>query len=495
MLEPAQALLPESGRRLNIFINQEQVGTLHEDNDLWTLAYSPAWAAREDSIDLSPALPRSQLLHRDGATLRPVQWYFDNLLPEEKLRERIANDAKLRNHDDAFALLEYLGAESAGSLTLLPPGLTPESSAHLKPLRYEELSGRILNLPRTTLTREAPKKMSLAGAQHKMLAVLKGSDVYEPVGSTPSTHILKPDHPASETYPASAYLEWLTMRLAGAARLEVPAVRLLHVPQPVYAIERFDRRFEPAELAPQTGHAPPAVQRVHAIDACQLLNKSKVFKHSGASVQALREAVQACGDALTMPVRLFRWLVFNLLVANDDCHLKNLSFLVTPGRVDLAPHYDLLATGVYHTRAFADDQGTWPAVQLAVRLSPEVTRFDQVTPEAVVAAALELGLPKSLALRASREVVTRVLDAFDTVYAEHYPQEERLLAQLRANGVKPAAGLDGFLEGKEAEQATQAAPAEPHATHVTPQEKAQQLKILRVLRHMVLPEMVRRILR
>ena len=105
MPEPAQALLPESGRRLNIFINQEQVGTLHEDNDLWTLAYSPAWAAREDSIDLSPALPRSQLLHRDGATLRPVQWYFDNLLPEEKLRERIANDAKLRNHDDAFALL------------------------------------------------------------------------------------------------------------------------------------------------------------------------------------------------------------------------------------------------------------------------------------------------------------------------------------------------------------------------------------------------------
>jgi serine/threonine protein kinase HipA of HipAB toxin-antitoxin module len=59
----------------------------------------------------------------------------------------------------------------------------------------------------------------------------------------------------------------------------------------------------------------------------------------------LRELAQACEDKLTTPVLLFRWLVFNLLVANDDCHLKNLSFLVTPGRVDLAPHYDLLATG------------------------------------------------------------------------------------------------------------------------------------------------------
>jgi serine/threonine-protein kinase HipA len=109
------------------------------------------------------------------------------------------------------------------------------------------------------------------------------------------------------------------------------------------------------------------VQRVHVIDACQLLNKSRVFKY-GAGVEVLRELSQACADQLTTPVLLFRWLVFNLLVANDDCHLKNLSFLVTPGRVDLAPHYDLLATGVYHTRAFADEQGRWPAVPLAVRI-------------------------------------------------------------------------------------------------------------------------------
>ncbi|RYE80036.1 MAG: hypothetical protein EOO80_04880, partial [Oxalobacteraceae bacterium] len=118
----ASPALPAQGRRLDIFINQVQLGTLQEDNDLWTLVYLRQWAERPDSFDLSPALPRSQLLHRDGATLRPVQWYFDNLLPEEKLRELIAADARLRTHEDAFALLEYLGAESAGSLTLLPPG-------------------------------------------------------------------------------------------------------------------------------------------------------------------------------------------------------------------------------------------------------------------------------------------------------------------------------------------------------------------------------------
>ncbi|CAM3732764.1 HipA domain-containing protein [Roseateles saccharophilus] len=478
-------VLPEGGRRLDIFINQVQLGSLHEDNDLWTLVYLPQWVDRPDSFDLSPALPRSQLLHRDGATLRPVQWYFDNLLPEEKLRELIAADAHLRNHDDAFALLEYLGAESAGSLTLLPPGESPQTRLTLKPLPYKELSRRILGLPRTTLTREAPKRMSLAGAQHKMLAVLKGRDVYEPVGSTPSTHILKPDHPASDTYPASTYLEWLTMRLASAAKLATPPVELLHVPQPVYAIERFDRQFDRADFAPETAATPPAVQRVHVIDACQLLNKSRMFKY-GAGVQVLRELSQACEDKLTTPVLLFRWLVFNLLVANDDCHLKNLSFLVTPGRVDLSQHYDLLATGVYHTRAVADEQGRWPAVPLAVRLSPEVARFDQVTPEAVLAAAATLGVPEKLALRTVREVVTRVLGAFDALYAEHYPQQEGLMAQLKAKDFK---GPEFEARGEPA-----ASGPENAAAQVSAPERAQQLKLLRVLRHIVLPEMVPRVL-
>lgn len=494
MSEATRAVWPETGRRLEIFINQDRVGTLHEDNDLWALAYDELWVAREGAFDLSPALPRSQLLHRDGASNRPVQWYFDNLLPEEKLRELIAADAKLRDKDDAFALLEYLGAESAGSLTLLAPGQTPGAKAQLQPLPYEELSRRIAKLPRSTLMKEAPKRMSLAGAQHKMLAVLKGGDLYEPVGATPSTHILKPDHPASDTYPASTYLEWLTMHLAAAARLVVPPVHLLHVPEPVYAIERFDRRFEPKAMQAETGLVPPTVERVHVIDACQLLNKSRVYKHTGASVQALRETVQACGDELTLPQRLFRWLVFNLLVANDDCHLKNLSFVVTPTRVELAPHYDLLATGVYRTRAFADEYETWPSVPLAVRLSDDVTRFDQVTPGAVLRAGEALGVPTAVAVRAIRDVVTRTLREFDVVYALHYPQQAGLLDQWHAQGLKFTPELPAQADEPSATPEGESRGAQAQAASVSAHEQAQQLKILRVMRFMVLPEMVKRVM-
>lgn len=57
--------------------------------------------------------------------------------------------------------------------------------------------------------------------------VYQDGRLYEPEGATPSTHILKPDHPDTESYPASVINEYLTMRLARAAGLPVPDVYML----------------------------------------------------------------------------------------------------------------------------------------------------------------------------------------------------------------------------------------------------------------------------
>jgi serine/threonine protein kinase HipA of HipAB toxin-antitoxin module len=51
--------------------------------------------------------------------------------------------------------------------------------------------------------------------------------------------------------------------------------------------------------------------------------------------------------------QIFEWLVLNLLAGNNDAHLKNLSFLVrADGDIQLAPHYDLLSTASYESRAY-----------------------------------------------------------------------------------------------------------------------------------------------
>lgn len=474
-------------RELKAYVAQQFVGTLREDNNLWVFEYDPAWSAHPHGFDLSPALARSVAEHRDGGSVRPVQWYFDNLLPEEDLRRIVAKDAGIKDSEDAFALLEYLGAESAGSLTLLPPGVDLPEQRALRPLSFDELNRRIEDLPRASLQKEAPKRMSVAGAQHKLLVVLKEdgkrASLYEPVGAVASTHLLKPDHPRHDAYPASTFLEWLTMNLARAANLTVPRVTLLNVPRPVYLIERFDRLTDASSLQPETGDTPPSTRRLHAIDACQLLNKSRLFKHAGGSVEALREVCEQMGDTLTAPLRLFRWLVFNLLVANDDCHLKNLSFLVGPDGISLAPHYDLLATGVYYSRALAGNDGRWPDVELAVRLSSEVRTFQAVTPEAVMTAAATLGVPEPVALRAVRDVCNRVFRAFDRLYAQHYPEEPGLLSK----STLPAAhsGLEAVDESPDEDEQDKA----PALGVRNEAQLALERRILRILRYIILPEM------
>jgi len=258
----------------------------------------------------------------------------------------------------------------------------------------------------------------VAGAQHKMLVVVKGTDLFEPVAATASTHILKPDHPEAGTYPASAFNEFLTMRLARAARLAVPRVDMRYVPEPVYLIERFDREVDDKSLRKLARLAAPAVRRLHIIDACQLLNKDRNFKHVGATLDALVQVVERTTNKLATRTALFRWLVFNILVGNDDCHLKNLSFFVRHDGIWLAPHYDLLCTGSYCTRAFAEDRATWSHVPMAFAL-PGARTFGEVTLEAVLAAAKHLGLPEAAARRIVIEVTTRVERAFAAFVTEH----------------------------------------------------------------------------
>jgi serine/threonine-protein kinase HipA len=240
------------------------------------------------------------------------------LLPEERLRETLTKEAKLKG-DDAFALLEYLGAESAGSLVLLPPGELPAAGGRLQALTDDALSDRIRNIERIPLSAGAPKRMSLAGAQNKLAVVYRDGVLCEPVGNEPSTHILKPEHPSAD-YAASVINEYVVMRLADRVGLPVPVVHRLYTPEPVYLVRRFDRHPD----------AQGRTQRSHIIDTCQLLNKSRAFKQSSASLDTLAAAVGACTNRIAAAPRMFNWLLFNVLIGNDDNHLKNLSYSVTP---------------------------------------------------------------------------------------------------------------------------------------------------------------------
>ena len=402
-----------SSRVLRAFINQIDVGNLQEESGLWGFQYASSWLEHPQRYPLSPHLPLTAGRVVDGASLRPVQWYFDNLLPEEGQRLLLASDARIEAAD-AFGLLAWYGAESAGSLTLLPPEAPPPLATPLRPLPDAALEARIRLLPKAPLTRGAIKRMSLAGAQHKLAVVMQHDALLEPAGATPSTHILKPDHP-DEDYPHSVINEWFVMRLAGRLGLDVPRVHRRYVPSPVYVIERFDR------LEDSQGW-----QRRHVIDACQLLGLDRSFKYSPGSMDSLAALANACRSPAVARSRLFGWLAFNMLVGNSDAHLKNLSFLVSHEGVQLAPLYDLLSVAVYDSTAF--DKPGWPTHTRLAWPVLGVHHFAGITREVLLQAGGALGLARGTAERILESMRARMLPAAVRLYDETVAENARLAA-------------------------------------------------------------------
>lgn len=408
-------------RALQAFINERHVGQLRDQNGVWDFAYTPDWRAFPEAFALSPALRMQDVPIVDASSVRPVQWYFDNLLPEEGARQLLAKDARV-DVEDAFGLLSIYGSESAGSLTLVTEML--ENEAGTRALSEDQLQARIEKLPRVPLMHDAAKRMSLAGAQQKLPVVVRDNALFEPIGRTPSTHILKPDHPDPD-YPHSVINEYFSMRLAGALRLDAPSVTRRYVPAPVYLIERFDRL-----------HRGDSVERTHVIDACQALNLDRQFKYRAGSIDRLRQLADQCTAPAAARLKLFGWFVFNLIVANGDAHLKNISFLVDSRGIRVAPFYDVLAVGVYGTPAFGKQE--WPHMPLTFPFSGRNT-FQELDSGAVIEAGVALGLRADTARRILQDQVRRI-DAAARRLLEEIERENATLIAARPSLAATFAG-------------------------------------------------------
>jgi HipA-like protein len=371
-----------AARTLVAYANGRRVGVVSDDSGIWSFTYDKDWLGREDAFALSPAFPLHAGPFVDGSSQRPVQWFFDNLLPEEEMRTALAREAKV-NASDAWGLLAYYGRESAGALTLLAEG-EREASAGLQPLSYAELEARIQAMPQRALSTTAPKRMSAAGAQQKLLLSLRGDapnyELSEPVGNEPSMHLLKPDM-RSTGYPHSAINEFFCMRLAQAMGVRVPPTHFMRVPSACYVIDRFDRDMS----------AEP-VRRLHTVDAMQLLNYDRHFKYRNATAQILRDAIEITGTRAKARLDVFRWAVFNVLIGNADSHLKNLSFFVSARGYMLAPFYDLVSTVVYHTPTYQPNQrDRWPHCDLTMPVG-EATQFVDISRKNMLIFGEALGL-------------------------------------------------------------------------------------------------------
>jgi hypothetical protein len=97
-----------------------------------------------------------------------------------------------------------------------------------------------------------------------------------------STHLLKPE-PVNALLAGMTTNERFCMGLAASIGIEVASTQLVHVPEPVLVVERFDRV-----------RVPEGIGRLHCIDGCQALGLPVALKHerpygNGEHVRHIRE--------------------------------------------------------------------------------------------------------------------------------------------------------------------------------------------------------------
>lgn len=335
---------------LIVSANGIPVGTLEVEDGLWKFGYATEWKA----YTLSPNFPMATREFKDTANAKPVEWFFENLLPEGRLRDLIAARDRI-DPRDTWALLIRHGQDTAGALSLIPEGFDAATEEVLVPLSREALqekieASRARNLPLMASWEEI--RMSLAGAQEKLGLRIDANDaLFLPEGSAPSTHIVKPEN-ASADFPHCPANEFFCMRLAHELKVPVPGVGLLHLPEPLYVIERFDREL--TEKSAEHG-AGRAFRRLHQIDLCQALGVAPSKKYESEGGLGLHHLFAVLrGTFLERPIvaanAVVPWIAFNYLIGNLDAHAKNIAFLMRGQKAAVAPFYDMLCVEAYLPR-------------------------------------------------------------------------------------------------------------------------------------------------
>jgi serine/threonine-protein kinase HipA len=270
----------------------------------------------------------------EGKHARP---FFAGILPEEGPRTRIAEILGISEQND-FAMLERIGGECAGAVSLLPEGTHPsEVEKRTRHLDESELAAIVEELPRRPLLAgEDGVRLSLAGAQEKLPVVVEGDSVLLPLGNTPSTHIIKPE---PDRFPGLVANEIFCMRLAEAVGLHAAGATCRTVGgKPCMILSRYDR---------VKGHDGRTL-RLHQEDFCQALGRPPERKYQQEGGPLVRECVALLREWSTTPVLDIRAfvdaLIFNMLIGNADAHGKNYSMLYRSGERRLAPLYDLVST-------------------------------------------------------------------------------------------------------------------------------------------------------
>jgi serine/threonine-protein kinase HipA len=302
---------------LDVYLREQKVGRLWLDEKRrFVFQYDAEWIRQQGAVLLSLHLPLRAESYPDDLS-RP---FFSNLLPEAEIKRIIAQRLQISESND-FAMLNRIGGECAGAVSLLPSGVTPAVKSGYRELNEEELHKIVIDLPRRPLMAGVEgMRLSLAGAQNKLPIYMEGDRIFIASGNAPSSHILKPPiRDLEDTVGNEAFC----MMLAQSMGLPTPPVTIHPGLDRLFIITRYDRSRD----------TEGRMVRLHQEDFCQALGYLPDQKYETEGGPSLQQCFTLLQEKSIRPaadrMALLRWTIFNFLIGDADAHAKNLAMLFT----------------------------------------------------------------------------------------------------------------------------------------------------------------------
>jgi serine/threonine-protein kinase HipA len=416
--------------RLDVYLHDIPVGGL-ERTDQGRLRF---WYAPEARPDPLPPLSLSLPIRAEPFTDDECRGYFSGLLPEGGFLRAVARAFGV-SASNAFSVLEAIGGECAGAVSLSPPGAGRPAPGGPRWLDARELHALLAESPERILAAGFDGeglRLSLAGVQEKLPVIFAGGKVGITGGEPPSTDIIKlPITGFTDTVPNESYCLALATAsglsaVAAGTRVASPRAFIGEPPSdsiPFLQVTRYDR----------TKEAP--VTRIHQEDFCQALGRPPEVKYETDGGPGVADCVELIGRHSAVPAKdrlaFAEALLFNLVIGNLDAHSKNYSLILEGEDAPrLAPLYDLLSTSIYPglTR------------KLAMKIGGE-NRPEYIRPRHLERLAADLGMrPASLRRRAGDlcERIESALPVADEQVADDFrdPETHEKLKKRVAEGIE-----------------------------------------------------------
>lgn len=344
-------------RKLDVSIEingrMREVGSITGDNE-----YNAGFAYSEDYLASETARPISISLPLREEPFGPLETgtFFEGLLPEGFLRRKISENNRA-DSNDYLTLLEMLGAECLGAVQIRGADFVAVQPEYRR-LSPELMMDIAAEGARMSADLVVESHLSLTGASGKIGAYRdQNGNWYLPVGSAPSTHILKQSH---IRYDHIVQNEQLAMRTAELLGIDVPPTIIVDTGNTgvsgslLFAAERYDRTLE-GSVTEISGL--PAPRRLHQEDFGQALGIPAADKYERIGGGYMKRMFDLLAAHSMSPIedqlKLWDIITFHHMIGNTDGHIKNLS-LIYDSRlksVRLAPAYDIVSTIVYDTHS------------------------------------------------------------------------------------------------------------------------------------------------